>query len=84
MSASHLCSPARAASPRRLNEKPLGTQIRKSKTELIKHTEIERIAGEQRVHDCYAFATPLQYGWTGKMWAVSQGLWQAETLSADG
>src|SRR5260370_11985698 len=26
---------------------------------------------------------PLKTGWTGKMWAVSQGLWQAETLAAD-
>jgi hopene-associated glycosyltransferase HpnB len=26
---------------------------------------------------------PLKTGWTGKMWAVSQGLQQAETLAAD-
>jgi hopene-associated glycosyltransferase HpnB len=41
--------------------------------------ELAAIDGRLRVLD----GEPLKAGWTGKMWAVSQGLWQAETLAAD-
>jgi hopene-associated glycosyltransferase HpnB len=41
--------------------------------------ELAETDGRLRVVD----GQPLKTGWTGKMWAVSQGLWQAETLAAD-
>src|SRR5260370_31715163 len=41
--------------------------------------ELAETDGRLRVVD----GAPLQTDWTGKMWAVSQGLRQAETLAAD-
>jgi len=41
--------------------------------------QLAAIDGRLRVLD----GEPLKAGWTGKMWAVSQGLWQAESLAAD-